>query len=377
MKKTLWVCMAMLFVCSVAAQGNTSVLYNEGLALKKEKKINEALQKFRQVVELDSNHGEAWYESGWCLNDLKQYGTAMDALRKARVLLPRMPKVFFELGYAFQKQNMADSAIKSYHDCLELKPDYANVFKQLAYLYYEKSQYALAMENFIKYEQYAASPSTDYLYWYKKGFTCNALKDYANAKTALQKSESINSGYINTFNELGFCCTKLKQDEEAIEYFKKAMVLDPKSHVPYNGIAEVYRDNKKNMDEAMVWYRKTLDMNPTERKACFGMGYCLNAKEQYADAAGYLKKAIESEPTFVAAYVELGYSYYMLGRMDESLANLNKAMAMNAGNENSRYYACLVYIAKNDKFNAQKMVDELKKLSSKLTDKAQQKVNAM
>ncbi|MBL7743962.1 MAG: tetratricopeptide repeat protein [Chitinophagaceae bacterium] len=356
---------------------DATTFYNEGVKLKNEKKVAEAIEKFKKAVALRPDYTEALYEWGWCQNDLKDYEGAIINLRKARTAWTAVPKVYFELGYAFEKSNRTDSAILTYNRCLELKPDYSLVYKQLGYIAYNKNDNITALEHFKKYESFTKTEIKDYLYWYRKGFVYNALKDYTNAITALKQSESFKSDYANTYLELGFACTRLKQDEEAISYFKKAIEIDPKSHIPYNGIGEVYRDNKKDMNEAMNWYQKSLTINPAERKANFGMGYCLNSTGKYNEAITYLKKAIESERDYVAAFVELGYSYYMTGKYTEAIDHCNKAISLSPKNENARYYAGLVYIKQNNKTMAQKMADELKMLSSKLAATLQAKVDAL
>lgn len=356
---------------------NATALYNEGLELKKQNKAAEALKKFKEAITLKAGYTEALYEAGWCQNELKAYGDAIKSLRTVFITWPKTAKVNFELGYAFEKSGKTDSALVYYNRCLDINPDYSSVYRQLGNIAYEKEEYAKGLEQFEKYEAKATTPTTDYSYWYRKGYMYNAIKKYAEAKTALLKSEASKNDNINTFNELGFSCKNLKQDEEAINYFKKAMALNPKSHIPYNGIGEVYRDNKKDMAEAMKWYRQVLDMNATERKANFGMAYCLNSTGKYSDAIKYLQTAVTSEPTYTAAYVELGYSHYKTNKPDEALKHLEKALSLNPKNENARYYSGLIFIDKKDKAKAQKMVDELKGLSSKLADGLQKKVNAM
>lgn len=361
---------------AIANAQDAQTYFNDGKKLKEQGRIEDAQLKFRQAVAAKPDYTEALYEWGWCQNDLKDYEGAITSLRKVRASWDNVAKVHFELGYAFEKSGKTDSAISSYNRCLSLKPDYSGVFKQLGYIAYEKDDYSNAIEQFRKYE--AIKPEIrEYLYWYKKGFSHNALKDYTNAKTALQQSLVYKSDYINTYLELGFAATKLKQDDEAIGYFKKANEIDPKSHIPYNGIAEVYRDNKKDMTEAMNWYQKTLSINAMERKANFGMGYCLNSAGKYNEAITYLKKAIEKEPDYVAAHVELGYSLYKTGMNTDAINYLNRAIALNPKNENSRYYLTLIYVSQKNKEKAQKTIDELKSLSSKYVSQLQIKVDEL
>lgn len=365
-----------LCITRIAAQTAES-LYAEGVKLKDDRKSALALEKFKQAVDLDPKYWAALYEIGWCSNDTKDYMGAMSSLRKVRPAWKEIPKVHFELGYAFEKQNMYDSAIASYNECLRWKEDYSLAHKQLGTIAYYKENYAQGLQNFRNYIDFAKKEITDYLFWYRKGFMENAEKKFTEAKESLQKSLLYKKDYINTYLELGFACNKLKQGDDAINWYNEAMKLDPKSHIPYNGIGEVYRDTKKDMDMAMSWYQKALDVKTDERKACFGMGYCLNSKERYGEAIPYLKKAIEGEKTYTAAYVELGYSYYATGKYTDALDRFAEALELNPKNENARYYSGLVYIKQNNKAKAQQMVDELKNLSSKNAASLQDKVNSM
>jgi tetratricopeptide (TPR) repeat protein len=362
---------------SYASAQDAASSYDEGVKLKNDKKPAEAIAKFKQVSSTDINYTAAQYEMGWCLNDTRDYAGAMASLRKARSGWPAIPKVFFELGYAFEKQNMIDSATATYNECLKLKPDYSLAHKQLGFIAYSKDQYPAAISHFNNYITHTKVGIADYIFWYRKGFSENADKKFTDAKQSLHRSVSLKNDYINTYLELGFACNKLKEADSAINWFNQANKIDPKSHIPYTGIAEVYRDVKKDMDMAINWYQKALTVKTDERKACFGMGYCLNSKQKYTEAIPYLKKAIEQETTYTAAYVELGYSLYMTGNNPDALTQLTKALELNPKNENARYYSGLVYINQKDKVRAQQMVNELQGLSSKNAATLQEKVNKM
>lgn len=380
MKSTIVVLLLSLFVVlpdqSVLAQDATG-LFKEGVQLKEQKKPKEALEKFRQAVAIKPDYPDAWYEAGWCLNDLSDYPGAITSLRKARNGWSIYAKVHFELGYAFEKTGQTDSAIAAYKKCLEISAVYSGASRQLGYIAYEKDDYATALGYFRDYEKNAKTPSADYFYWYRKGFMLNATKAYDSAKIALQKSLDFKKDYINTYLELGYAATRLKQAEEAIGYFNNAITIDPKSHVPYNGIGEVYRDVKRDMDMAMYWYGKTLQLNSNERKGNYGMGYCLNSKAKYTDAIPYLRKAIAAEDTYTAAYIELGFALYKTQSYTEAESKLLKALSLNAKNENAHYYLILLYVALRDKTNAQKWLNSLRALNSRYVAELEAKVNTL
>lgn len=376
--KTCHLLLFTIVLASTAAQSQDAItLYLEGKKLKDAKNVAEALTKFEKAVELNPAYTDARYEMAWCQNDLKNYTGAIANLRRVRSEWQPTLKVFFELGWAFEKLSMYDSAITAYNKSLDIKPTYGSAHRQLGYIAYNQNETAKGLEHFKNYEAAVTDSITDYLYWYRKGYLQNANKDYPGAVLSLQRSMRYKPDYMNTFLELGFATYKMKNDEEAINLYKKAIDLDPKSHIAYNGIGEIYRDSKKNMTEAMNWYKKSLDIKPNERKACFGMGYCLNSLTRYSEAIPYLRKAIESEPTYTAAYVELGYSFYKTSFYSDAITNLNKAISLNPANENARYYLTLLYISQKNKAMAQQMVDELKKLSSKHVATLQPQVNGM
>jgi tetratricopeptide (TPR) repeat protein len=369
----------LFFLLHVAGFAQTArSLYDEGLKFKTEKNIAEAIKKFQQALLLNPAYTESRYELAWCQNDTRDYQNALNNLKQVRQAWPSVPKVYFELGYAFDRVGgQTDSAIAAYYKCLSLKADYAGAYKQLAYIEYTRDNHNAAVNHFKNCIQLSKDEITDYLFWYRKGFTENALREYENAIASLLKSENLKKDYFNTYLELGFACKNLKRNEEAIAYYNKAIALDPQSHIPYNGIGEVYRDNVKDMAKAMDWYKKTLAINPKERKGNFGMGYCLNSTQRFNEAIPYLKTAIENEKDYIAAHTELGYSYYKTGNFTEALVNLNKSISLNPNGANPYYYATLVYLEQKNKTKAQEMVNALKRIGSKYGDELQKRVDAL
>ncbi len=379
MKKfaTSTVTVALFLMSSFLYAQDAAAYVKEGLKLKSERKSRAAMEQFKKALLVKPDHTEALYEMGWCQNDLKDHTGALTSLRKVRNSWSQIAKVHFELGYAFLKTNQIDSARASFGKCIAINPGYSGAYLHLGNIAYDNNENSAALSYFKKYEEYVKKPSEDYLYWYRKGFVQNALKQYDSAKTALLKSLEWKKNYLNTYLELGYAATRLKQAEEAIGYFNSAIQLDPKSHIPYNGIGEVYRDVKKDMDQSMSWYRKTLALNENERKANFGMGYCLNSKRLYTDAITYLRRAIASESTYTAAYVELGYSLYKTKNYTEARSNLLKAIELNPQNENAHYYLVTMFVEQKDKVSAQKWLNALRAMNSRHVAELEPKVSAL
>lgn len=356
---------------------NAESFFAEGVNLKAEKKYTEAKEKFTKAIELRADYGEALFELGWCENEIEDYANAIQHLTQAAKTWPNIAKVYFELGYAFEKFGKADSAIASYNTCVRLKPDYVNAYKQLAALTFSLKNYSAAAEYYKKVLGKTPPEVKDTILWYNKGNCEIITEDYVAAKISLLNSLKHKVDNLKILLQLGFVCKQLNQNDEAIDYYRKAIDIDPGAYTPFIGVGDVYRDNMDNMEEAMNWYKKALEINPKERKANFGMGYCLNNTGEYEEAIPYLKTAIESEPNYAGVLVELGYSYYKTGKDTSAIDYLNKAINLNNKNISALYYLSMVYVKQKNKEKALQMLDQLKSLAPKYAEELQKKVDAL
>ena len=354
---------------------NTVALYNEGIRLKDQKKYSDALASFKKALVVKPEYREALYQAGWCCNELEKYTDAINYLKKARSLWPEEPKVYLDLGYANQQAGIKEEARANYSKCLSLKNDYALAYQYLGNLYYGESDYAKALENYEFYVRYESS-ITSATFYYKMGFCQNDLKKYEGAIGSFKKAVSLKTGYLDAYNELAYSNTKLGNSEEALKNYNEALRIDPKSTVAYNGIGDVYKDEKKDLDEALKNFFKSLDINPQNKKTNYLIGWCYNEKQHYNDAVPYLKKALEIDKEYIVAITELGYCDYALQNYNDALKQFNRANSINK-TELSSYYAGLCYVGLKKKEDALRTYEDLKSMNSSYTEKLKKKIDAL
>jgi tetratricopeptide (TPR) repeat protein len=133
---------------------------------------------------------------------------------------------------------------------------------------------------------------------------------------------------------------------------------------PVVGIADVYYDNLKNFDSAIVYYEKGLQLTKINKSAYYRLGWCYNDKEEFVKAINPLKEAVLLDTEYDEARTELGYAYYKLDQYDDVLAQFRPIMSRDPKNELSHYYAGFCYYLKNDQVNLKRVIDELKALNS-------------
>jgi peptidoglycan/xylan/chitin deacetylase (PgdA/CDA1 family)/tetratricopeptide (TPR) repeat protein len=97
-------------------------LNDEGLRLYKEKRYDEALDKFSKAAALDPSDAESANNAGFVLFRMQRYEDAIVWFRKTVALDPNRAVAYVNLGDAYLSLNRKDEAGKAYEKYLELAP---------------------------------------------------------------------------------------------------------------------------------------------------------------------------------------------------------------------------------------------------------------
>lgn len=88
------------------------------------------------------------------------------------------------------------------------------------------------------------------------------MQEYANALATLTEAEEFQPNSYELWNLRGFCHFKLRNHDDAIACFEKAIEIDPESGIDYANIGSNLRD-KGDTEGAVAMYRKALSLDPT------------------------------------------------------------------------------------------------------------------
>jgi protein O-mannosyl-transferase len=84
----------------------------------------------------------------------------------------------------------------------------------------------------------------------------------------------------------------------------------------------------RRFDEAIVHYKKALEIKPWYAMAHCNLGRALTTRSQIDEAVAHFRKALEIMPDYVDAYNNLGNALERLGRCDEAIADYKKALEL-------------------------------------------------
>ena len=116
--------------------------------------------------------------------------------------------------------------------------------------------------------------------------------------------------------------------DEAMVHFRKALEIKPKfADAHYKlGVALVGRGRP---EEAVAHYQQALNLKPDYAEAHINLGIALAGRGRMDEAMAHFQKALEVEPGYAAAHVHVGVALAGCGRMDEAMAHFQKALEID------------------------------------------------
>ncbi len=173
---------------------------------------------------------------------------------------------------------------------------------------------------------------------------CNVLKP-APTPTAIPTATQTPTAF-KEYYDTGLLLVKQEKYDDAIEYFNKALEVEPNnlqilndkgntlySLGKYNEAIKCYEIILKvEPENKVVKNNKEKTVNAENLKRYMNKGNELYFKKKYTDALSYYEKALEIKPNHVEAWLYKGYSYYCLGKNDIAGNCYDKVLELDPSN---------------------------------------------
>jgi tetratricopeptide (TPR) repeat protein len=271
---------------------------------------------------------------------LKEKFQEVDSLLRSYVAAhPRSWKAYYFLGYVQLQQHRITDSIKALAKSLELNVNNAEAHKLLGKNLSMIGRYDLATREFE--QALRLDPSLAEVH-YNLGKVYSIQDDFHRARKEFEKAIRLTSNYMEAYNALGFAMEALGDDAAAFEDYQAALRINEERHgkfvAPYINLSGYY-NRRSELDVAMEYAKKALEMNPKSDLAYFQIAKAYRAKEDWNGAAKALENAIAIKPSSSQYHYILGIAYHRLGKVKESeqaLESFRKLEKQTADLENQR-----------------------------------------
>lgn len=201
-------------------------------------------------------------------------------------------------------------------------------------------------EREIALEKYARSNPRNSYYYFLKASTANLGGRFLLAKESYYHAIEEDPANAEAMNNLGMLLMEqFKELREAKKQFENAVAVQPYFTIARLNLGTIL--SKLNEEEkAKEQYEKIIEYDATEPKAYNNLAnyyrFFLNDPASLVRAEELLKRAIEIQPDFLEAYLNLGNLYKTTGRKLEGNETYQKAKEMDHTGKSHQIFDMLI-----------------------------------
>lgn len=258
----------------------------------------------------------------------KQYGA------QAVQVAPDNPRALAINCFALARAGQSEQAAQTCNQAIRLAPDNADAHAYLAQAYYDLSRYDVASE-------------------------------------AARRALELNPQSIEGNTVYGLLLMALRRDAQAIEYFKKAALVNPRLEFPYYNLAiyalaiSLNRDDDAMYQTAIRAYDQVLAMNKRSVKAYTSLCRAYFSRGEQNLARDNCKTATELDAAYTPAWRWLGEINYRTMAYEEAVTAFEGCVqherSLPAGERQSEcwVYGGLAYVQMGQCARAMPLFDEV------------------
>ena len=149
-----------------------------------------------------------------------------------------------------------------------------------------------------------------------------------------------------------------------IDELKKSAQIYPQFSEPWAQLGVAYA-KKKDLDSAMYFYNKALDVAPFIATIHNNVGTVYFETGRYDEALAAFGKATQLDPNYSEAWCNLGSAYGTLGKLDLAIQNFLQAVQTDPNNAMATKFLGITYQSKGDTYNAKLYLDKAAQMGMK------------
>ncbi|MDB5081744.1 MAG: hypothetical protein JWP00_3668 [Chloroflexi bacterium] len=296
---------------------------------------------------------------GQVLRHLKRPEEALDQYRQALQMTPQDPALHNELGEAWLEQENFAEALRSFRQAVELNPNSA--------LYHYNAGVAArraagSQSSMFKHADSLPQQAVELLlratdlnsgiakYWYELALAHKGVHNYREMKQDLQEalakssaltdSEAPQVGYMRLY---AWACQKLGDFDAARETLKSILSILPNDHITLNEMGELsYKLG--NYKAAFNYFRKAETIANDNPRYLANLSRAMVKLDRPEEARELVEEAARIDTNDYYVQFQLGAVLLDNGQPDQALEHLREAAGQEPDNAEFRYYLGRAYL---------------------------------
>ncbi|UTC61813.1 tetratricopeptide repeat protein [Treponema sp. OMZ 788] len=322
---------------------NNYALVGLGDAERKNNRFNDAVQFYKQCLEHHPGNNYALFGLADCYKSMNQFPKAIAIWEEYLKFDDKNITVLTRVADAYRKTKEFDKAEKLYLKVLEKSPKNAYALIGLGHLNYDFKKYREALVYWEKVME-SSGEFVDIRILTSIGNCYRKMKLFDRGvyyfERALERSPD---NFYGLFG-LADCYRGLNQQYNSIVYWKKILQLDPNNKVILTRIGDAYR-SMNDFEKAKENYQKALDID-FDSYAMLGLAILCKLQQKYDQAITTLTHLKDTEDTNYRVYLELAQCYIEKKEKQKAIETLTDFQKL--GIKNQTISDLLFELTKND-----------------------------
>jgi tetratricopeptide (TPR) repeat protein len=277
------------------------------------------LQVAKSASELGKNDVKVHFTLGLLLASQKEYAAAIHEFETADALQPATPEILLDLGQTCLKSGDTARALEVLNRALKLQPDSAETLYLIGQAYSDEQKDMNALDVLVKAHKLAPD-NTDVIFLMARLSMKQAF--YADAIPLLEQGLKVAPKEPKLLAALGECYFMTGKVEEAKQTFQALIEAQPAAS-SYAFMGLWYR-HEGQFDEAKNYFERGLKSDPRNAACLYNLGYIAVRQGQYAVGEKWLTEALQVQPDYDDALLELANLKMHEKKFAEALPLLRK-----------------------------------------------------
>jgi tetratricopeptide (TPR) repeat protein len=188
------------------------------------------------------------------------------------------------------------------------------------------------------------------------------LQKRNNARDCFQRALQVRASYPgtipNSWNNLGILSAREGNTDLAIEYFQRALQIDPDHSISLQNLGTAYR-MKKDWPQARRTLEHALALNPDDPEANYSLAMVFAQQNDPDRAYEYLQKALAARPAYPEALNNLGILYLRTRRSEQAIHSFEESIRLAPAYDQAYLNLSRIYAIQGDREKAKAILRKL------------------
>ena len=254
--------------------------FDDAVDLGKNGQYQAAVNEWRNIAESNPDDARVQNNLGSALAALGKFDEAILHYNRGLDLNPQFHGIYNNLGLAFAAVGHADDAIAQFRTGLEFYPESADLHNNLGRALATKGLLDEATAQFAR----ALEISPDLADAHSNlGQVLTGRGQFSEAMAQFEKAVALNPESADAQDRLGITLLSMGKLEDAEPHFEKAIAINPQLSEAHCYLGTVLYYSRGEVHEALVQWRETLKLQPTNVLAMNQMAHVLAASPEDSD----------------------------------------------------------------------------------------------